>query len=55
MELAERKANRLCEYDYSTAGAYYDHVIRNQRDHDEIWQYNENNPRKWAIQKRRYE
>ena len=35
--------------------SYYDHVIRNQQDYDEIWQYIENNPRKWAIQKRRYE
>jgi len=30
---------------------FYDHVIRNQQDYDEIWQYIENNPRKWAIQK----
>lgn len=27
--------------------SYYDHVIRNQRDYDEVWQYIENNPRKW--------
>lgn len=31
--------------------SYYDHVIRNQQDHDEIWQYIENNPRKWFLQK----
>ena len=31
--------------------SYYDHVIRNQRDYDEIWQYIENNPRKWYLQK----
>lgn len=30
--------------------SYHDHVIRNQQDYDEIWQYIENNPRKWAIQ-----
>ena len=30
--------------------SYYDHVIRNQRDYDEVWQYIENNPRKWVIQ-----
>ena len=30
--------------------SYYDHVIRNQQDYNEIWQYIENNPRKWAIQ-----
>lgn len=29
--------------------SYYDHVIRNQRDYDEIWEYIENNPRKWVI------
>jgi REP element-mobilizing transposase RayT len=27
--------------------SYYDHVIRNQRDYDEIWEYIENNPAKW--------
>jgi len=32
--------------------SYYDHVIRNQRDYDEIWQYIENNPRKWVLQNR---
>jgi len=32
--------------------SYYDHVIRNQCDYDEIWQYIENNPRKWVIQNR---
>ena len=31
--------------------SYYDHVIRNQHDYDEIWQYIENNPRKWFVQK----
>ena len=32
--------------------SYYDHVIRNQQDYDETWEYIENNPRKWAIQNR---
>ena len=27
--------------------SYYDHVIRNQRDYDEIWEYIEANPSKW--------
>ena len=31
--------------------SYYDHVIRNQRDYDETWEYIENNPRKWVMQK----
>ena len=30
--------------------SYYDHIIRNQYDYDEIWEYIENNPRKWAIE-----
>ena len=34
--------------------SYYDHVIRNQRDYDEIWQYIENNPRKWQMKMRGY-
>ena len=28
---------------------YYDHVIRNQQDYDEIWEYIENNPAKYAL------
>ena len=31
--------------------SYYDHVIRNQRDYNEIWEYIENNPRKWLLTK----
>ena len=31
--------------------SYYDHVIRNRQDYDEIWEYIENNPRKWVILK----
>lgn len=29
--------------------SYYDHVIRNQRDYNEICEYIENNPRKWML------
>ena len=29
--------------------SYYDHVIRNQQDYNEIWEYIENNPQKWAM------
>lgn len=32
--------------------SYYDHVIRNQQDYDEIWQYIENNPKRWIIKDR---
>ena len=28
--------------------SYYDHVIRNEADYQEKWQYIENNPIKWA-------
>jgi len=35
--------------------SYYDHVIRSQQDYDEIWEYIENNPRKWVLQNRGYE
>ena len=35
--------------------SYYDHVIRNQQDYDEIWEYIENNPLKWVIQNRGFE
>ena len=31
--------------------SYYDHVIRNQDDYNEIWEYIENNPKKWIWQK----
>ena len=31
--------------------SYYDHVIRNQRDYNEIWEYIENNTRKWMLTK----
>ncbi|MBR0040624.1 MAG: hypothetical protein IJP64_04530, partial [Oscillospiraceae bacterium] len=27
---------------------YYEHVIRNEHDYREIWEYIENNPAKWA-------
>jgi REP element-mobilizing transposase RayT len=29
--------------------SFYDHGIRNQHDYDEIWQYIENNPLKYAL------
>lgn len=29
--------------------SYYDHIIRNQADYDEVWQYIENNPAKWKL------
>lgn len=35
--------------------SYYDHVIRNQQDYDEIWNYIEENPQKWLHKSRGYE
>ncbi len=29
--------------------SFYEHVIRNQADHDNIWNYIENNPLKWEL------
>jgi len=29
--------------------SYYDHIIRNQADYNEIWEYIENNPQKWML------
>ena len=49
---------RFCNKEYGEniwQSRYYDHVIRNQQDYEEIWQYIDHNPRKWAIQKRGYE
>ncbi len=31
--------------------SFYDHVIRNQADYNEIWEYIDNNPQKWAATK----
>lgn len=43
---------RFCNKEYGQdiwQGRYYDHVIRNQQDYNEIWQYIENNPTKWML------
>ena len=29
--------------------SYYDHIIRNQEDYNEVWEYIENNPAKWLL------
>ena len=29
--------------------SYYDHVIRNEQDYYETWEYIENNPKSWAL------
>ena len=45
---------RFCNKEYGSniwQSRYYDHVIRNQQDYNEVWEYIENNPTKWAINK----
>lgn len=31
--------------------SYYDHIIRSEQDYDEIWEYIENNPKRWMLQR----
>ena len=43
---------RFCNKEYGEniwQPRYYDHVIRNQQDYDETWEYIRNNPHKWAL------
>jgi len=45
---------RFCNKEYGQniwQGRFYDHVIRNQQDYNEVWEYIENNPGKWATTK----
>ena len=45
---------RFCNKEYGEniwQSRYYDHVIRNPQDYDEVWEYIENNPRKWIVQR----
>ena len=46
---------RFCNKEYGQniwQGRYYDHVIRNQQDYNEVWEYIDNNPIKWAMTKK---
>ena len=45
---------RFCNKEYDSniwQSRYYDHVIRNQQDYNEILEYIENNPAKWVTTK----
>ncbi len=45
---------RFCNKEYGEniwQSRYYDHVVRNQQDYNEVWEYIENNPVKWVISK----
>lgn len=44
------KAFMLSEKANIWQSRYYDHIIRNQTDYNEIWEYIDNNPRKWLIE-----
>ena len=49
---------RFCNREYGEniwQARYYDHVIRNQQDYNEVWEYIENNPLKWIVQNRECE
>ena len=41
---------RFCNKEYGEnvwQQGYYDHIIRNQADYNEVWEYIDNNPTKW--------
>lgn len=43
---------RFCNKEYGIniwQARYYDQVIRNQNDYNEIWEYIENNPKKYVL------
>ena len=43
---------RFCNKDYGEniwQSRFYDHVVRNQQDYNENWEYIENNPQKWIL------
>ena len=43
---------RFCNKEYGEniwQTRYYDHVIRNQEDYNEAWEYIDNNPQKWVL------
>lgn len=45
---------RFCNREYGEniwQSRFYDHVIRNQQDYEEIWTYIDHNPKKWAMEK----
>ena len=50
-------STKLINQKYNSVGnrifqrSFYDHIIRNENDYKEIWQYIENNPAKWLEDK----
>ena len=49
--LISRECNNIFGISPLFQRSYYDHVIRNQQDYNEVWEYIENNPTKWVINK----
>lgn len=46
------KAGKAKPFDkYVWQRSFYDHVVRNEQDFREIWQYIDNNPLKWQLDK----
>ena len=46
---------RFCNKEYGEniwQARYYDHIIRNEQDYNEVWEYIENNPAKWLTQEK---
>ena len=45
---------RFCNKEYGEniwQPRYHDHIIRNQEDYNDIWEYIQNNPKKWILTK----
>lgn len=56
-EIIPKLVSSLKRYTNKQAGidlwqrSYYDHIIRTQKDYDQIWEYIDTNPIKWEIDK----
>jgi REP element-mobilizing transposase RayT len=46
----KRKISKLAGFDIWQK-SFYDHIIRNENDYQQIWQYIDNNPLKWKLDK----
>jgi len=48
-----KEIHHYCDIEVWQRG-YYDHIIRNEKDLNDIWQYIAENPRKWLLGKDEY-
>lgn len=48
--IAKKEINKIYKQDVWQKG-FYDHIIRDQNDYNKIWEYINNNPQKWLIEK----